>query len=164
MNESEPVAIERPEIETMLKPISGNFLLPERVVLGPDGNSATGYMKVRAGTECTDGHFGVLPGVMQIEFAQQILGVLLGKTFPHLSGVMHGVERVEIGMMAKVGDTIEAEVRVVECELKANKGRPIAEAVVRKAGDSTRVSTMRIIPQVMPRALFERLAGIGKQD
>jgi 3-hydroxymyristoyl/3-hydroxydecanoyl-(acyl carrier protein) dehydratase len=156
-SDTEPAAVEREQIETILAPISGNFVLPERVVLGPDGNSATGYMTVMSGPEYIRGHFGVLPGVMQIEFAQQTLGILMSQQHPDLAGVMHCAKEIEIGMMAKAGDEIEARVRVVEWNLNRGKGRPVTEATIQGVGDATRQSTMTLIPQVMPRRLFERI-------
>ena len=59
-------------------PQRGKFLLPDEVDVFLEENRAVGKMEVRPKCDFTSGHFNVLPGVLQIEFAQQVALVLFG--------------------------------------------------------------------------------------
>ena len=159
--EAQPVILNRDEIGELL-PHSGVLLLPDCVVLSPDKRKATGYMRVQQ-NPITDGHFtdklraGVFPGVLQVEFAYQVLAVLGASNNKELAGVASGIQNVQFNVLAKVGDVLEVEVKVTKDDVTKKGGEIQAVAMLRKIGDETKTSVMMLIAQAMKKKILVRM-------
>lgn len=160
-SEAQPVTLNRDGIGELL-PHSGVLLLPDCVVLSPDGRKATGYMRVQQ-NPITDGHFtdklgaGVFPGVLQIEFAYQVLAVLGASNNKELAGVASGIQNVQFNVLAKVGDVLEVEVKVTKDDVTKKGGEIHAVAMLRKIGDETKTSVMMLVAQAMKKKILVRM-------
>jgi len=155
-NETPAITMNKPIIADML-PHKGIMLLPDEVQVFPEENRAIGTMKV-PDNEIMRGHFGILPGVLQVEFSYQVLAVLIAKQHPKLAGVAAGIQNVQFDVMAKVGDTITADVTITdENIIREKKGDVTAKAAVQQISDDTTKSVMDLKATLMTQRAFERL-------
>ncbi|MDD5469185.1 MAG: hypothetical protein PHO92_00055 [Candidatus Peribacteraceae bacterium] len=158
-SESAPVIWTKDRIGKLL-PHSGEFLLPDCVIISQEERKATGFMRVPK-NHITDGHFGVLPGVLQVELAYQVLAVLEGAENPNMAGVASSIRDVQFNVLAKVGDVVRVDVEVTTEDSPEQDGRLQAIATLRILRDNTRASVMILGAVAMKTRLFERMIRPG---
>lgn len=165
-------------IRKILEPISGAMALPDSVCfvrqISTNGQSsgdtafATGTMTVTEKTPCVQDHFEVLPGTMQVEVAQQVLGLLAAHTAEttDFTALASKVDGIKLNMMASVGDTIEITVQLVKLALKRDRANGLVKgsATLRNVTDPQRGETTieEITLLLMPKATLETMLGEKK--
>jgi len=156
--ESSPTTWNRKRIESIL-PHRGVMALPDCVSVAADGRTAVGFMRVPV-NEITEGHFGVCPGVMQVELAYQVLGVLEAARHTDLAGVARTIQMAQFNVLAKFGDVLRVDVKVTKEELSRKGGTVQAIATLRnlRDGENDRnESTAVLEATAVPKKIFERM-------
>ncbi|PIR52977.1 hypothetical protein COU76_03685 [Candidatus Peregrinibacteria bacterium CG10_big_fil_rev_8_21_14_0_10_49_10] len=119
-------------LATIVDPLTGNMIMPSAVDISEDGSSAKGHMTVSDTMPRVKEHFGVFPGIMQLQLAMQAMlkEILQSEKIPEAIVFLFSIQEIRLQTMAQVGHTVETGVAFTHQNIRNGRGSAQAEVHV----------------------------------
>ena len=133
--------------------------MPDRVIVNHKEKNAVGYLDVDNNTALMQEHGGILPGVISMEFAQQVALVLLNELSPGATATARDFSIENVPKMVVNGDRLVAGLSVCgnNIDYKKQKGDALVEGSLFKENDDDNLTYFSLRADVMKSTTLKRI-------